>query len=375
MFSPGSPPSASPERSPSVSAVEAILNYEFKTPALLEEALTHPSIPNATSYQRLEFLGDKVLNLVAGDHLFRAHPELDQGQLTKLVWVNVSTEKLARVAVRHRLYRFLKKQNVEAMDDAVDKFATAVLKEDDDALHGGLVKAPKVLADIVESVAGAMFKDNDSDLKGYEGFFTGLLEPIFGPEELKQHPHPISTLNELYQGLGKDFRIETEEKGSTIEAKVYVDGEDVASYSSEDTRSARLGAARTCLSEYEQPADDPLEIVEAKKKLNELCDQKKWSRKYETEPSDPLHGKGYACTVVVVTGDGVPHSEKGEKRRSKLEAERCAAYRMWLALTQSNNESPPSERAKECEEKRFANSLQQLHPEDNPSPCLALSVL
>ncbi|KAF8009111.1 hypothetical protein BT93_J0184 [Corymbia citriodora subsp. variegata] len=290
MFSSGSPPSASPERSPSVSAVEAILNYEFKKPALLEEALTHSSIPKAPSYQRLEFLGDKVLNLVAGDHLFRAHPELDQGQLTKLVWVNVNTENLSRVAVRRGLYRFLKKHNVQAMDDAVREFAGAVKEEDDAVAHGGSVKAPKVLADIVESVAAAIYIDVDFDLKRLWVIFRGLLEPIVGPEELQQQPQPITTLFEVCQKQGKKLEIRQTKKGSTNIASVYVDGNFIASCSSEHKEIAKLNAARRSLAQLAQSEpinrgmieidefDGPFEIEGAKQKLHELCDKKKWPK-------------------------------------------------------------------------------------------------
>ncbi|KAF8009115.1 hypothetical protein BT93_J0186 [Corymbia citriodora subsp. variegata] len=294
---PASLPTPSPERSPSVSAVEAILKYEFNDPALLEQALTHPSLLNAPSYERLEFLGDKVLNLVAGNLLFRAHPEFDQGQLTKLVWVNVSTEKLARVAVHRGLYHFLKKRNVQNMNEKVGKFARAVEEEADDVPHGGSVTAPKVLADIVESVAGAIFKDVDSNVKQYEGIFRGLLEPIIGPEELEQQPQPIALLNELYQKQGKVFHIKPEKKGSTYEARAYVDGKVVASCSSEDKKSAKLRAARICLSQFAQREpvnrgfDGTLEIAEAKKKLHDLCVKKKWSKpKYD--PFDLQNGAG-----------------------------------------------------------------------------------
>ncbi|KAF8009114.1 hypothetical protein BT93_J0186 [Corymbia citriodora subsp. variegata] len=230
----------------------------------------------------------------------------------------------------------------------VGKFARAVEEEADDVPHGGSVTAPKVLADIVESVAGAIFKDVDSNVKQYEGIFRGLLEPIIGPEELEQQPQPIALLNELYQKQGKVFHIKPEKKGSTYEARAYVDGKVVASCSSEDKKSAKLRAARICLSQFAQREpvnrgfDGTLEIAEAKKKLHDLCVKKKWSKpKYETELADPSHGKEYVCTVVVVTGDHVRHSEMGEKRSRKKEAERCAAFQMYHALRQSNYLSLP----------------------------------
>ena len=66
--------------------LQAILNYTFKNQKFLEEALTHDSNRvndrNAVTYQRLEFLGDSVLNLVISDYLYRENPTYGEGQLT-----------------------------------------------------------------------------------------------------------------------------------------------------------------------------------------------------------------------------------------------------------------------------------------------------
>jgi len=66
--------------------IQASLGYRFKNIKHLEEALTHDSnrvndraVP---TYQRLEFLGDSVLNLVVSDYIFRNHPDFNEGQLT-----------------------------------------------------------------------------------------------------------------------------------------------------------------------------------------------------------------------------------------------------------------------------------------------------
>lgn len=336
MVSPASLPSPAPERGSCVSDVEAILNYEFKNPKLLEQALTHSSVPDAPSYERLEFFGDRVLNLVVSDHLFWAYPDLKQGKLTKLLWANVSTEKLARVAVHRGLYQFLR-DKMQYSDDQVSEFAGAVKKEDGAVAHGGLVKAPKFLADIVESVAAAIYIDAGSDLKKFWKIFKGLLEPIVGPKELQQQPQPITMLYEVYQKQGKDVEITQEKIDSTCIARVWVDGKVVALGTSEHKVIARINAARRCLSQHPQPEpvnhrfDGPLEIKDAKQKLHELCAKNKWPKPdYRTEESGPLHSKEYACTVVVKSD--VVHTEVGKKRSSKKEARRYAAYRMLLAL-------------------------------------------
>jgi ribonuclease-3 len=66
--------------------IQASLGYRFKNIKHLEEALTHDShrVNDSTvpTYQRLEFLGDSVLNLVVSDHIYRAHSDFTEGQLT-----------------------------------------------------------------------------------------------------------------------------------------------------------------------------------------------------------------------------------------------------------------------------------------------------
>jgi dsRNA-specific ribonuclease len=104
----------------SVFAVEKILNYKFKNKRHLEEALTHSSYTDSASYQRMEFLGDAALGLALSNYVYLAYPQLDPGHLSLLRAANISTEKLARVAIKHGLYRFVR-HNATALDDNVGK--------------------------------------------------------------------------------------------------------------------------------------------------------------------------------------------------------------------------------------------------------------
>lgn len=85
----------------SIKAVEQILNYKFKSEKFLEEALTHSSCTDLPSYQRLEFMGDAALGLAVSNYVYLAYPELEPGQFSLLRAANISTEKLARVAIHH----------------------------------------------------------------------------------------------------------------------------------------------------------------------------------------------------------------------------------------------------------------------------------
>lgn len=102
------PPSPEMEMEIRVRAVEKIVGYSFKDKRLIEEALTHSSYPDKLSYQRLEFIGDAALGLAISNYVYLAYPNLDPGHLSLIRAANISTEKLARVAVRHNLYRFVR---------------------------------------------------------------------------------------------------------------------------------------------------------------------------------------------------------------------------------------------------------------------------
>ncbi|KAF9610238.1 hypothetical protein IFM89_021431, partial [Coptis chinensis] len=103
--------------------------------------------------QRLEFVGDAALGLAFANFVYITYPDLDPGQLWLLrASTNINIEKLARVAVRHGLFHFVR-HNAPSLDAKVNEFSLAI-KEKEQACeisaYGGKVKAPKVLADIVE---------------------------------------------------------------------------------------------------------------------------------------------------------------------------------------------------------------------------------
>jgi ribonuclease-3 len=76
--------------------ISQILGYRFRNEALLTEALTHGSTQKHTGdYQRLEFLGDRVLGLIIAEHLFRGHPKDGEGQLTHVLSSLVRSESCA----------------------------------------------------------------------------------------------------------------------------------------------------------------------------------------------------------------------------------------------------------------------------------------
>lgn len=332
----------------SVFAVEKILNYKFKNKRLLEEALTHSSYTDSASYQRMEFLGDAALGLALSNYVYLAYPQLDPGHLSLLRAANISTEKLARVAIKHGLYRFVR-HNATALDDKVKEFSDAVSGEDDDdaLVYGGSIKAPKILADIVESVAAAVYVDVDFDLQTFWVIFRGILEPIVTLEDLQQQPQPVTMLFERCQKQGKNVDIKHWKNEAKSIASVYVDGQFIASSSSEQKEIAKLNAAKGALLKLSNSFPTNLndvslldifdgssfEIEGAKQKLHELCGKKKWPKPNYNIENDmgPPHEKKFVCSVQIATVDGILYATGDERTRVK-DAENSAASSMIRAL-------------------------------------------
>jgi len=104
---------SSREKSPTAQLLESALGLKFRDRELLRQALVHRSLLNEQggqpedSYERLEYLGDAVLELTVSTELFRRFPVLNEGALTKLRSALVRGESLAKVARRLSLGDFL----------------------------------------------------------------------------------------------------------------------------------------------------------------------------------------------------------------------------------------------------------------------------
>ncbi|KAG4120723.1 hypothetical protein ERO13_D11G160900v2 [Gossypium hirsutum] len=172
---------------PSLDEVEQILGYDFNNKRLLEEAFTHASLGLGFSNERLEYVGDSVLNLLFTKQQFFEYPDLPPGPLTRLRAANVDTEKLARAAVKHGLHRYLRHKKPLLKEQTMIYIIHFCLN---------YVDVPKALADLVESTIGAVFIDTNS-LDVVWKVFKDLLEPIIRRETLKIHP--VTQLYEVCQ--------------------------------------------------------------------------------------------------------------------------------------------------------------------------------
>ena len=134
----------SQRRKPVVAALEAAIGHVFADRAILDQALTHISAVagssgRVASYQRLEFLGDRVLGLVVADMLFRAFPDDMEGALAQRLSELVRKETCAQVAQEWGIGAHLRLGTGEG--------------------HSGGRKRMTILGDACEALIGAVFLD------------------------------------------------------------------------------------------------------------------------------------------------------------------------------------------------------------------------
>ena len=90
------------------------LGYEFKNESLLKTSLTHPSFSKKNNYERLEFLGDRVLGLIISDEIFHSYPDDSEGNLAKKISFLVCKNTLIKIADELRLEKhFIISKNIK----------------------------------------------------------------------------------------------------------------------------------------------------------------------------------------------------------------------------------------------------------------------
>ncbi|KAF8274257.1 hypothetical protein EI94DRAFT_1794472 [Lactarius quietus] len=179
------------------SELQDSLGYEFQHEELLQEALTHPSFWfGRKSYQRLEFLGDAVIDLVVMTYLFKKYPHANSGQLSSLRSRVVCGPVLAFIAVQVlNLHGYLLAGNLELIA-AVDKYIPILqaISSHDIVLHSWAHDPPKVISDIFESLVAAVLIDSgynfDKTMCIVEAAMECVLE-ILSPD---LPPEPVSAL-------------------------------------------------------------------------------------------------------------------------------------------------------------------------------------
>ncbi len=209
------------------------LGYTFKDKKLLETALTHPSYGgdhHVPHYQRLEFLGDAVLELAISRHLYFEFPEVDEGKLTRIRAGLVREETLCRAARRLDLGRYIR------------------LSVGEDR-SGGREK-PSILCDVMEAVLAAVYLDGGFDV-AVDVIRKALAEDL-RPQFLEDHLDAKSRLQEILQRDGgmpqyEFISMEGPPHAPLFRYSVTLDGRTLGTGDGTSKQNAQQEAARAAL--------------------------------------------------------------------------------------------------------------------------------
>ena len=217
------------------------ISYKFRDISYLDAALTHSSYTNelrsrgmkADSNERLEFLGDAVLQLVISEHLYKSFTNYREGALTKMRQVLVCEKTLARIAGKIDLGSYVNLGNGEEIS--------------------GCRKLPKILADALEALIAAVYLDSkDSGSEEYKRVVLLLFE-----DEIKasatQRTDFKTRLQQLAEQDGSsllEYRVIVEdgpEHNKSFTVAAYINNNEVGRGSGRTKKIAEMHAAKMAL--------------------------------------------------------------------------------------------------------------------------------
>lgn len=215
-------------------AFQQAIGYTFRNPAHLRLALTHPST-KLPDNQRLEFLGDAVLEFCVSDMLYRKYPDLHEGELTARRAALVCERTLSLIAGSLGLGRCLLMGHGEEQTGGREK--------------------PSILADAMEAVLAAIYVDG-----GYEAA-RGVISRLFSEEERliawrgQDDKGALQEYTQAHELALPEYEIVSQEgpdHNRRFTARVSVLGKAVATGEGNSKKAAEQAAAREALKAYGQ---------------------------------------------------------------------------------------------------------------------------
>lgn len=214
--------------------IETNIQYKFKNKELLKTALTHTSYANmhdVQSNEKLEYLGDSILEFISSKYLYANYTKLNEGEMTKVRATVVCEESLYEVAVRLELGKFLITSKGEGF---------------------GNVKNKAILADAVEAIIAAIYLD--SNLENAERFIIeNLKEKVKVASKhvgIKDHKTVLQEKLQIHGNVKIEYIIISEEgpdHNKKFVAEVLCDDKKLAQGEGKSKKMAEMEAARKAL--------------------------------------------------------------------------------------------------------------------------------
>ncbi len=224
--------------------LERILGYSFRKREILATALSHRSYVNSVkaddpidSNERMEFLGDAVLNIIITDYLFHTYPSKQEGRMSKMKSLVVSSKVLAMCAAHWDLGRFIHLSRSEAKS-------------------GGRNRS-SILSDAYEAVLGAVYLDGglEAARRLVHGSLIKIMDDVLADEELVNYKSKLLEFTQS-RGLGVPGYVVIEESGPEhrkhFVVGVMVQGEEWGRGSGLSKKSSEQSAARDALERRDQ---------------------------------------------------------------------------------------------------------------------------
>jgi len=214
--------------------LESLIGHMFKDKALLQTALTHSSKGAGENYERLEFLGDRVLGLVVAEILYARFPSEPEGDLAKRLAALVQGRFLADRALEMGLGGYIRFSESEA--------------------SSGGAENPNILSDVFEALLGALYLDGG--FAKCQSLIHTLLDDRLD-DMIKPPQHPKTRLQEWAQsqGLGLPVYKITAQHGPdhapVFEIALHVQGHDIVTAQGRSRQSAEKDVAALFLAGLE----------------------------------------------------------------------------------------------------------------------------
>ena len=214
-----------------LSNLEENIGYKFSDISLLRNALTHRSYANENNIQsneKLEFLGDSILEFISSKYIYNNYPKLREGEMTKVRATVVCEDSLYKIASKHNFSDFLYVGKSEMMN------------------HGNQKKA--IMADSVEAVIAAIYFD--SNLENAEKFIVeNLKEDIEIATKhvgMKDHKTVLQEILQINGNIDIEYEIINEQgpdHDKIFTAEVRVNGKVLATGTGKTKKQAEMDAA------------------------------------------------------------------------------------------------------------------------------------
>lgn len=212
--------------------IQKLLKYEFKNINLLKEAITHKSIKSSINNERLEFLGDAVLDLIVGEYLYHKFNTQSEGDLSKLRASLVNEDSLAKIAKELKLGEFLYLSPAEENNGGRDK--------------------QSLISDALEALMGAIYLE--SGLDSVKVIFIDLLEKNFPDINLnsltKDYKTALQEVTQAQIGTAPKYELISSsgpDHKKSFEMAVLLNGKEIARATGNSKKAAEQACALKAL--------------------------------------------------------------------------------------------------------------------------------